>query len=631
MAFSRSGISRFERLDEAVEILVSGLLSERNAAGHWRGELSTSALSTATASVALGLAAEAPSVSRSRAAAWSAFACGGLDWLAAHQNDDGGFGDTTRSASNLSTTTLAWAALRAGAPPERGPSPSHREAIGRAEGWIREHAGSTEPDELARKIVASYGKDRTFSVPILTHCALCGVLGQGDAAWRHVIPLPFELAVLPRRWFGRIGLPVVSYALPALIAIGLARFEGARPRNPLSRLARRWARPRALRVLDEIQPRNGGFLEATPLTSFVAMSLIASGLESHPVAERCLEFLVRSRRADGSWPIDTDLATWVTTLAVHALESCDTLESALSVSDRSSIREWLLEEQYSTLHPYTCAAPGAWAWTDLPGGVPDADDTPGALLALKSLGEDPRSEAAAFAGVGWLLDLQNRDGGIPTFCRGWGKLPFDRSAPDLTAHALRAWLAWRAPLARRGAVSVAKLRRALDAALQYLAQSQRESGEWIPLWFGNESAPELANPTYGTAKVAVALEAAEHAGFPAVRALRDRAVRWLLSRQTAAGGWGGDAGIRPTIEETGLVLEALAAEDLATRHGGLVEAVRRGTDWIAREILAGTHREATPIGFYFAKLWYFEKLYPIVFALAGLGRARKLLASLDTE
>jgi hypothetical protein len=40
--------------------------------------------------------------------------------------------------------------------------------------------------------------------------------------------------------------------------------------------------------------------------------------------------------------------------------------------------------------------------------------------------------------VRWLLDLQNGDGGIPTFCRGWGALPFDRSAPDLTAHALRA-------------------------------------------------------------------------------------------------------------------------------------------------------------------------------------------------
>ena len=43
-------------------------------------------------------------------------------------------------------------------------------------------------------------------------------------------------------------------------------------------------------------------------------------------------------------------------------------------------------------------------------------------------------------GLKWLLGLQNSDGGIPTFCRGWGTLPFDRSSPDLTAHAIRAWL-----------------------------------------------------------------------------------------------------------------------------------------------------------------------------------------------
>ena len=37
----------------------------------------------------------------------------------------------------------------------------------------------------------------------------------------------------------------------------------------------------------------------------------------------------------------------------------------------------------------------------------------------------------------WLIHLQNRDGGWPTFCRGWGALPFDRSGCDLTAHVLR--------------------------------------------------------------------------------------------------------------------------------------------------------------------------------------------------
>src|SRR6266436_6288752 len=51
----------------------------------------------------------------------------------------------------------------------------------------------------------------------------------------------------------------------------------------------------------------------------------------------------------------------------------------------SAIQGWLLRQQYRVEHPYTHAAPGGWAWTDLPGGVPDADDTAGAVLALAQM------------------------------------------------------------------------------------------------------------------------------------------------------------------------------------------------------------------------------------------------------
>ena len=33
--------------------------------------------------------------------------------------------------------------------------------------------------------------------------------------------------------------------------------------------------------------------------------------------------------------------------------------------------------------------------------------------------------------------------------------------------------------------------------------------------------------------------------------------------------------------------------------------------------------EPTPIGFYFAKLWYFERMYPIIFCLAALRRVQQ--------
>src|SRR5205823_3333031 len=129
---------------------------------------------------------------------------------------------------------------------------------------------------------------------------------------------------------------------------------------------------------------------------------------------------------------------------------------------------------YRQRHRYTNSPPGGWAWTDLPGGVPDADDTAGALLALRHLGAmDEGTREAAIAGIAWLLDLQNRDGGLPTFCRGWGTLPFDRSGADLTAHALRAWAAWIEDVPEH---LQRRMREAISAAVNFLSHAQRPDG-----------------------------------------------------------------------------------------------------------------------------------------------------------
>ena len=127
------------------------------------------------------------------------------------------------------------------------------------------------------------------------------------------------------------------------------------------------------------------------------MSLVAAGESTHPVVERGVAFLARSVRADGSWPIDTNLATWVTTLGINALARRPDWADLLRPAERSALSRWLLDQQYRERHVYTDADPGGWAWTDLPGGVPDADDTPGALLALHALGADePAHREAAW-------------------------------------------------------------------------------------------------------------------------------------------------------------------------------------------------------------------------------------------
>ena len=578
----------------------------------WRGELSTSALSTATATFALtcvrrhrGAALEIP------AERLDALIADGRAWIAERILEDGGWGDTPTSPSNPSTTALCWAALQS------GPCASAAEgvAIDRARAYLGRFAGSLDAPVLSRAIQRIYGKDKTFSVPILTMCALAGCLGEpGERrAWRAIPTLPYELALFPRAWFRHLGLPVVSYALPALIAMGQTQHHHRPTRLLPWRLLRDRARRPTLDLLAAIQPSSGGFLEAIPLTSFVTMSLATAGSAELAVVDEAVRFLSASVRADGGWPIDIDLATWGTTLSIQALSRAEAAlgEPLLGAAERAVLLDELLGQQHLEVHPFTDAAPGGWAWTDLPGGVPDADDTSGALLSLAALGaDDPRAVEAAERGIGWLLDLQNRDGGIPTFCRGWGSLPFDRSSQDITAHALRAWQAWRArisPALRR------RMERAQARALAYLGRVQRADGSWIPLWFGNQGAPGRANPTYGTSRVLTAL-----AELDVAPAARRRGLAWLLRAQGEDGGWGGDARVPSSLEETALAVEALAACARPASSPELEAARDAGQAHLLRRIDAGELERPAPIGLYFADLWYSEKLYPYVFSLAAL-------------
>jgi len=412
------------RLERAYQTALAALLAERHPDGYWIGELSTSALSTAVAVCALALVQKATAVHGS----FTPLIENGVSWLAAHQNADGGWGDTVKSFSNISTTMLCRAAFHLTATADR-----YADVLGKTDAWLAERHGKT-PAELAEAVRARYGKDRTFSVPILMTSALAGLVD-----WKEVPSLPFELACFPQWLYRFLQIPVVSYALPALIAIGQAVYHHRPPWNPVARLVRRLAIPKSLRVLEAIQPSNGGYLEATPLTSFVTLALASIGRAEHPVVHKAVWFILRSVRPDGSWPIDTNLSTWVTTLSVNALAAAGDLDK---LDKRSELLDWLLAQQYKKRHPYTGSAPGGWAWTPLPGGVPDADDTPGALLALHHLNDKDRCPPAALNGCDWLVMMQNWDGGWPTFCSGRGRLPFDRSGTDLTAHALRAMNQW---------------------------------------------------------------------------------------------------------------------------------------------------------------------------------------------
>lgn len=607
----------------AAEHIAKILLRQRTPQGHWQGELSASALSTATAVSAFCFYAKHNPSEKNGQLIGS-----GVGWLIASQNDDGGWGDTDKNYSNIATTMLVVAAFAA-AEKVGLSTDSIAQAKAKAKRYIATAGGIAA---LRRR----YGKDKTFAVPILANCAMAGIV-----RWKEVSALPFEAACVPQRFYHLLQLPVVSYAIPALVAIGQCKFVNDPPWDPIRKLIRKAAIGRSLKVLQKMQPQSGGYLEAIPLTAFVTMALIESGRWDHPVVENGIRFLVDAAREDGEglccWPIDTNLATWGTTLAINALASDEENFKALIESEPDVWREcidWVLSCQNQEVHPFTGSPPGGWGWTDLTGSVPDADDTPGALLALRSVLDVCQSSkvktdkfdadiqqriiTAADQGIDWLLKLQNRDKGWPTFCRGWSNLPFDRSGADLTAHVVRALSAWRG--AQGLTVTDSTLQNAIDSGVEYLNKTQRPDGSWLPLWFGNQDQPDDINPFYGTAKVIQAFADLElldtHAAMDG--------LNWILQNQNADGGFGGGVSVtysdstlgQSSVEETALCVDAL----LNSKQADHQDAAIKGVDWLKRAVGASEIETCHPIGFYFAKLWYHEKLYPIVFSMSAMAK-----------
>ena len=86
MLFIRTMTSFVHPPGSTFRTLANRLLKQRLDSGWWEGELSTSALSTATATMALLLASRDSAFSQQERERYSELAEGGLKWLAEHQN-----------------------------------------------------------------------------------------------------------------------------------------------------------------------------------------------------------------------------------------------------------------------------------------------------------------------------------------------------------------------------------------------------------------------------------------------------------------------------------------------------------------------------------------------------------------
>lgn len=552
------------------------LMRSRSEDGLWRGTLSSSAISTAVSVFAL---------QRIDAVRYRPHIDAGVRWLRETMKADGTWGDSVESPSNMTATLLTYVSLYAvgQAPPES------REYLA----W---QLGGDSEEALTKGVIRYYGRDLTFSVPILMMCALAGVVTD----WKRIPPFPFELATLPQSFFRYLNLPVVSYAIPALIAIGICQMHH---KGGLFKPLHRLFVPKAMRVLLRMQPSDGGFLEAAPLTAFVSMCLAEGGFREHEVTQRCAQFLIETVRVDGSWPIDTNLSGWLTSLAAKVLPmESDTLPFTLHLSDL------IKRNATTTVHPFTGAAPGGWGWSYLSGFVPDGDDTSGALVALHHLNQGKGSTEVE-NGLKWLMWLQNNDGGMPTFCKGWGKLPFDRSSPDITAHAILAMGLWLPSLEGR---LKADVQNSLDRMLMWMEKTLTvgDNCGWTPLWFGDQDAADEKAPVYGTATAIDYLMSTQH---PVATRLAQSQIGFILRCQNEDGGWGGNKDVKSKVTYTCRVLAALSHFPNQNE-----DARERGWNYLYQRFRAGTLYDREPIGLYFSRLWYSEELYNVLFLLNAL-------------
>jgi hypothetical protein len=195
------------RVAEARDVSGRALLAERVSGGWWEGRLSSSALATATAVMALELAGCVPE---------KMLIGPGVEWLVRTQRGDGGWGDTPESLANLSTTLLVVAAY------------IWLEVLEWLRAEMLHHAAAQIDTRIAPAI---FGK--LFDAHLLRRGGLHASANQDWALLRSfmaspamvaVLDAPFALVVVLILFFINPWLGFASICVAALLALESSRY-----------------------------------------------------------------------------------------------------------------------------------------------------------------------------------------------------------------------------------------------------------------------------------------------------------------------------------------------------------------------------------------------------------------------
>lgn len=381
IAPAAAGSSLGTRLQVQVDALTTELLRQRSEEGPWRGHLSSSAFATAMSLAALYGSAGTESGSRRNPVERAS------QWLTRYRNADGGWGDTPAHASSARSTLAVYLAMVSHPSLQK----AHATLIQEASQWLdrtsiaaRLGTGPRSWTELLLQETIGHGKTSTFPLAALSCFVQRGDLSTGS---RSSLAQTFQI----ERWNSAVANSKDPFS-------SVLRNVGRRP-SPWDRLFRGG---HAGPSYSELQLANGSLLDSPSITSACVLATDPrDGLSTEWLA-KAIDFLDRSQRPDGSWPLDMSFSTRCTALAIEAIPA-----NVMGPINRERTRDWLRRQQFRAPHPLSKTPPGGWSWTSPPSGIPNVEDTTLVLLALKKLGPtDVPTLQSATDGCEWLVKSQ---------------------------------------------------------------------------------------------------------------------------------------------------------------------------------------------------------------------------------
>jgi len=400
-------------LDVAIQRACEMVLARQRADGSWQERADMGPVSTALVLLALSRANALDRTELSE----------GCRFLRHEQLEDGSFrGRPFAPRGDLGATATAWAALGLSTMPD------DRAAAARAQAFVAAHGGLDAVAELSES-----GDVAPLAL------AVAGVLSPDRVAtpptWLLTLPQVFE----------RASRRVAFYGLTTLLSTALVVEQLRAKPSRAQALLQRHSRARAVELLTLYQNGNGSLMNVAYHTALLIPALLAAGVA--PDDARVLRAIAwlkaRGVRGPTGWYCDvygTDV--WSTASYLRVL-----LEAGLE-RDHPAIGkaiDWLLAEQGRKAQPVLsnpqkgAQLHGGWGFQAGEEAYPDCDTTSCVLDALGRALVPRRPEArglpkararrvcAAIAEARrWLLDMQNPDGGWPSFF--WGH-PSKRPGP----------------------------------------------------------------------------------------------------------------------------------------------------------------------------------------------------------